>query len=65
MTDLFGGKMIFMQEGDGTLEVEVNDMGGGKYFKIITPVWEFDKISELVEILEKVQKAFEFGGKHE
>ncbi len=59
MTELFGGKMTFMQSGDGLIDVEINDHGGGKFFTITTPKWEFDKIEELVGLLEKVKLAFE------
>jgi len=60
MNDLFSGKMLFMQDGDGQLEVVVDDMGGGKFFTINATKWEFNKIEDLVALLKKVETAFEF-----
>ena len=56
--------MIFTQEEDSCqagiqqIDVAVEDAGGGKFFRIKTDGWAFDKIDELVAILEEVKTAF-------
>lgn len=63
--EMYGGQMVFTQEGDSCeggiqqLDVSVDDAGGGKFMRIKTANWSFDKPEDFLAILQKVQKAFE------
>ena len=63
-TELYSATFTFTQEGDScdtddqTLTVEVDDAGGGKFFRIKTKKWSINEISELTAILEQVKSSF-------
>jgi hypothetical protein len=40
------------------LEVSLEDVGGGAFFVIKTDRWAFEKIQDLVDLLQKVQHSF-------
>ena len=63
-TELYSATFTFTQEGDSNalgdqiLTVEVDDAGGGKFFRIKTKKWSINEISELTAILEQVKASF-------
>lgn len=67
--ELYGGHMEFTQEGDSVnggidlIKIEVSDAGGGKFMRIITEGWSFNKPEELVLLLNKVRVAFDMDAK--
>ena len=67
--ELYGGHMEFTQEGDSVnggidlIKIEVSDAGGGKFMRIITEGWSFDKPEELVVLLNKVRGGFDMDAK--
>lgn len=62
--ELYEGSMVFSQEADSMSEtdqvitIRAQDAGAGKFFVIETERWAFDKIEQLVALLEQAQAAF-------
>ncbi len=63
--ELMSGLMDFVQDGDSpggpslqSLSVKIEDAGGGKFYVLQTDCWAFDKIDELVDLLNQARFAF-------
>lgn len=62
--ELYEGSMVFSQEADSMAEadqaitIRAQNAGAGMFFVIETERWAFDRIEDLVALLEKAEAAF-------